>query len=64
MMKPTGYVYSGSHAYPGPRSRVFLLVYRIGHRAYNRWVLFIFSFRKVTGGKEPALPSEHLEALR
>ena len=23
MMKPTGYVYSGSHAYPGPRPKMF-----------------------------------------
>jgi len=41
MMKPMGYVYSGSHAYSGPRSRVFSCwVYETGRKVYRRRVLY------------------------
>ena len=40
------------------------LVYRTGHKAYSRWVLFICPFRKVRAMRVPAHLSKHLKALK
>jgi len=43
---------------------VHLLVYEIGRKRHMEVSLIICPFRNITGGREPALPSKHLEALK
>ena len=64
MMRPMGYIYSGSLTYPDHGRGYFGADPEPATRQTGGGGLILFPFRNVTGDRESTLPSEHLEALR